>query len=405
MENINNIEQLLNEVHTISESYERVAEATGENFNIFSIMRMESDEVKTHSRFIAELLNPKGRHGQKDKFLKFFLKIIDTIDFTTENVKVYVEYHVGKIMDNKEEGGRLDILLKNGKGNIIMIENKIYADDQPNQLLRYQNAFPNGKLLYLTLDGRESDQETSKQIKYQTISYRKQITDWLVECKKESADTPILRESVSQYINLIKKLTHQNINTKMNQDLISKVLRDKNTFTSFKALVNIKDEVFIYVLNQKLITLVNEVVNESNGEIQLEFSIDPLLDYSHKWKRISFVNDQLRSINLCLCFSFAVPKGYRNFVYGFHYLKEEIDTKKHDQLKLEFNNTFTQYQSSPWWPCYNVYEGYQDWEDTEILEKIIFEDDFNTDFKKKVQEMLEIIEKVHPKIVPSQPNS
>ena len=45
MENQHEIGQILNEVQTISDSYERVAEVTGENFNIFSILQMESDEV------------------------------------------------------------------------------------------------------------------------------------------------------------------------------------------------------------------------------------------------------------------------------------------------------------------------------------------------------------------------
>jgi hypothetical protein len=38
MEKLNTINQLLNEIQTISESYKRVAEATGENFNIFSVI-------------------------------------------------------------------------------------------------------------------------------------------------------------------------------------------------------------------------------------------------------------------------------------------------------------------------------------------------------------------------------
>ncbi len=39
-----------------------------------------------------------------------------------------------------------------------MIENKIYAGEQKNQLLRYHNAYREGKLLYLTLFGDESEQ-------------------------------------------------------------------------------------------------------------------------------------------------------------------------------------------------------------------------------------------------------
>src|SRR6056297_1174792 len=76
MNDLKTIEQILYEVQTISESYDRVAEATGENFNIFSVLKIETDEVTTHSRFIAELLNPKGAHGQKDRFLKIFMNIL-----------------------------------------------------------------------------------------------------------------------------------------------------------------------------------------------------------------------------------------------------------------------------------------------------------------------------------------
>jgi hypothetical protein len=72
MTDIKNIKSLLSQVQTISKSYKRLNQANGGNFNIFSVLRMESDEVRTHSRFIAELLNPKGVHGFKDEFLNLF---------------------------------------------------------------------------------------------------------------------------------------------------------------------------------------------------------------------------------------------------------------------------------------------------------------------------------------------
>jgi hypothetical protein len=70
MEDLYQIDHILSDIQIIAESYERVSEAKGEKFNIFSILQMESNEVATHSRFISELLNPEGRHGQKDSFLK-----------------------------------------------------------------------------------------------------------------------------------------------------------------------------------------------------------------------------------------------------------------------------------------------------------------------------------------------
>ena len=45
----------------------------GENFNIFSVMGLQTKEVRLHSAFLAELLNPKGNHGLGDKFLVAFL--------------------------------------------------------------------------------------------------------------------------------------------------------------------------------------------------------------------------------------------------------------------------------------------------------------------------------------------
>lgn len=44
----------------------------GELFNTFSILKMETAENKTHSNFIAELLNPKGSHLKGSIFLERF---------------------------------------------------------------------------------------------------------------------------------------------------------------------------------------------------------------------------------------------------------------------------------------------------------------------------------------------
>jgi len=57
---------------------------------------MESDEVKTHSRFLAELLNPKGSHGQKDVFLKKFVERFGILDFEIKNAELFVEFYIGE---------------------------------------------------------------------------------------------------------------------------------------------------------------------------------------------------------------------------------------------------------------------------------------------------------------------
>ena len=49
----------------------------GEFFNIFNVIGLSSEEVRLHSAFIAELLNPQGSHGVGNLFLKEFLKLLD----------------------------------------------------------------------------------------------------------------------------------------------------------------------------------------------------------------------------------------------------------------------------------------------------------------------------------------
>ena len=64
----------LKEISRVTEMYNRHRKLSGEEFNIFSVMSMEADEVFTHSALLAELLNPKGSHGLGSMPLQLFLK-------------------------------------------------------------------------------------------------------------------------------------------------------------------------------------------------------------------------------------------------------------------------------------------------------------------------------------------
>ena len=136
----NKTQNLLQHVSIISKKYDDIAKITGENFNVFSVMSMESDERFTHSAIIGELLNPKGSHSQGSVFLKLFVEEISSLkeieNFDFENAKVIIEEHIGLIDEKYSKGGFIDIVLKDNN-NVIVIENKIYAGYQKNQLVRY----------------------------------------------------------------------------------------------------------------------------------------------------------------------------------------------------------------------------------------------------------------------------
>lgn len=219
---LNNLLQSVKQLRIHQQEIEKIR---GEKFNVFKILRMQTKEDRLHSRFIAELLNPKGSHLQGSAFLAAFLevtKLKEEIFEITSPITVIREKHIGKIDKEKSEGGFIDIFIENSKGKSISIENKIYACDQENQIFRYYN-YRKGQntVLYLTLDGREPDEKSTNGLQskiaqmddaqspdYYCISYREHIQEWLVRCIEIANNEPILRESLRQYLILIQQLTH-----------------------------------------------------------------------------------------------------------------------------------------------------------------------------------------------------
>lgn len=214
----NNVEKLLNEIgKLVVAQNERTKErySHGELFNVFNILGLESKEVRLHSALLAELLRPNGMSGVGNAFQKAFLAILGLPENYIVDGKVSVELSIGTTTDS--ERGRIDIIMEDGN-HAIIIENKIYAQDQPAQLLKYtnfaKNNYPYGyRLLYLTLDGKGASDDSAQGCPYQCISYKNEISKWLAECARISFDRPLVRETIRQYINLIKQLTNQSMGT------------------------------------------------------------------------------------------------------------------------------------------------------------------------------------------------
>lgn len=203
----------------------------GENYNLFSILSIERYELK-HSALIANLLDPKGSHGCGDAFLRAFFDItLKGITYPFEGCTLLrsdTEYYTGPIAG--ETGGRIDILVHSSRYGLI-IENKIYAEDQDKQLTRYDNygkkAFGADKYLltYLTLYGYDASKKSTttkstEEVGYLRLSYAEDILRWLEQCVRLAYNKPLVRESLNQYILTIKQLTYQD----MNQEDIQKII-------------------------------------------------------------------------------------------------------------------------------------------------------------------------------------
>ena len=126
---MNRMRYLLDGISLLSRTYKEMEDARGENYNLFRVIDMTSDETSVHSAFLADLLNPKGLHHAGDAFLRLFLEQIHSkIGLDTGTAKVEREKYIGPTTEHT--GGRLDLFITDGTGKAIIIENKIHAADQ-----------------------------------------------------------------------------------------------------------------------------------------------------------------------------------------------------------------------------------------------------------------------------------
>lgn len=283
---MNDIINILNQVRIVSqkikeqrkEKFER-----GENYNIFNDLGFMSDEVHLHSMFLANLLNPKGSHGQRGKFLEAFLKMLqksfpaisaDSLELDTAIASVDVEKYIGRQTDS--EGGRIDIYLTDGKHSII-IENKIYAGDQHHQMLRYWNYGMSQKgddteksfvLIYLTLDGcspsKESLGEDLKENDIVCLSYKSDIRGWLDRCVELASRTPLVRETINQYISTIDILTNNVMED--NKELLDILCKEENLDAVFD-IIDSKENLINHIINDEFIPKLKDLAEDKGLEI------------------------------------------------------------------------------------------------------------------------------------------
>lgn len=383
------VSSLLVNVFAVHKKYENLLKFTGEDFNIFRILKLHAAENRTHSAFLAELLNPKGSHGQNDVFLKLFITHLEQLDIKTtlssDNAKVVTEKHIGFLNEDKSMGGRLDICLTDNRGQQIYIENKIYAEDQENQLIRYYNHNPNALLLYLCFDHKEVSHSSIQHLEqgkdFYIITYREDIISWLNDCKKEATSHPMLRESIAQYINLIKYLTGQTINEEMNKEIINEIIKDEQSLTAAFSVYNAIDAACAQ-LQVKFIDLMKEIALET----QLEFEEN--INWYKNYRGFRFYRNDWKLANI----TFQFQSYDKKLVYGIG--RDEECKNLDDGLTLEvFNKLKTlDGQSNSWWPFYkNIEEPYDNWDRVEPW-LAIQDGSIKKVVKEKVSNILELLD-------------
>lgn len=265
----------LSDLHKAEQTRIKQEEEEGKCFNVFSALQLYSDEVRLHSRLLAVLLNPKAKHGLDDKFLKSFLLAAGLPhDYISDCKEPIVERSVGEVTDTT--GGRIDIILEDSKQkHAIIIENKIYANDQPNQLLRYHNyakeqfGEDNFKLIYLTLDGCEPSDCSLGGEKFDLIklSYAQDILKLLEDLAQSISPKPV-RSTIEDYSKIIKQLTYQDMETEYKNNLIREAI---DNIEGASELLRLTKEIGDTLVDKYIIESLEEIgfvrQNNDNGAL------------------------------------------------------------------------------------------------------------------------------------------
>ena len=373
-----NLHSLLNSVNAILREEKIKKEESlrrGERFNMFQVCGVSHYEVM-HSAIIASFLDPKGNHGQKDKFLKVFLSIVDDhIGIESSSCTVFTEYVTNE--------GRIDILIEDKMGKGIIIENKVYAADQGEQLKRYDKfskdkyGKDNYAIYYLTLDKHAASGDSGKGINYTRISYKDHILKWIEECIKESATTPLIRETLIQYRNHIKQLTNQDMDTMNKKALIEMMI---NNSEAIAALFSVQEEYKKFAFDKYVKPAFEEFCKENN----LIYGECNLFEYG-KEKGFYFHRKEWD------IFAIWVYSENKRSNSGFYW---GISNYNGDTIKLESSTYHIGGKSSLYWPYgYACLEMYGNWDDMNTAAAMISGDFANYIIEIVKQALSDINEK------------
>ena len=187
-------------------------------FNPLKVLKVDQYEIR-HSNLLSWLLNPKENHNLRDTFLKKFLaETIINNEHIESDINVFrIHEHTYHDIEIRREWNNIDILLVSKTNRlVILIENKIYANESKNQLAKYLNMvnLEYGSYavipIFLSLTGVEP---TDK--RYATISYSQvfHMLKFIIAIQKENL-SPKVFDFMSFYLRTLEILTMEDDNIK-----------------------------------------------------------------------------------------------------------------------------------------------------------------------------------------------
>jgi len=300
-------------------------------FSIFSVIG-ELSEAEV-SKILAHLLDPRGTHGQGDKYIELFLRMLSQNYKTRQNDFASYICPPEKVLagseplsiaevkteDQTEANRRIDITIQIGEF-IIGIENKLWAGEQKNQLSDYWKSLTKGSngnnavLVFLCV-GKDRvpesiDRALSDRLKHNgtffQINYEDDIIPWLKECIK-GTESEKIRWYLEELSNWISRYCYGRDYFMSDKSVLLDIANESETV--FSAMLYIQNN--LDTVKAKLI----------NGYLEyIKTCISEKLALLPNWRRqdvrdrvFTIENVQTPDVHVCIGFS---AKPYNNFSYA-----------------------------------------------------------------------------------------
>jgi hypothetical protein len=216
------------------------------------------------------------------------------------------------------------------------------------------------------------------------ISYKFHILEWLELCKKESVDNPILRETLTQYIVLIKQLTGQTRSKEMQKEILDTILKDVDNISAAFIISQNIDEIKLQILKDKFEPLMTNLGQTFSLIYEISFN-----EGFGKNCAFSFVKKEWKKYKIIFLFD----KGnLQNLSYGICSISDGLYGTDISQDLNESLRSLN-YKTAPNWPFYNYMDNYRNWDKEFFCDLYSNKNKIYDVFKNKIEEIVSIVNK------------
>ena len=303
------------------------------DFNIFEITGLGNQEIE-HSNTLAWLFGD-NEHGLKyqilEGFLKFTLENNDNTSESYENLEKYLKIQEKSIRIFRESDNIDLLLIDENNKFVVTIENKVEADEDEEQLLKYRkfidDKYKDFKRIYifLTKDGRLPEDETEQD--WWLIATYKIIGDSIEYLLKNNNPPQKANIILSSYVDLLKR---KNIMSNEKLQNLCEQIWDKYE-KELQILINYKktkiDKLYDFIIN----TLKN-----NNIPLYTKYSIKTKCT-ENMYKFVYDKTPEIASEDNEYAINLGIEK-YENYIWFGYY--SDTDCKDNEKLKSLYKMIF-----------------------------------------------------------------